>query len=195
MMTATEAKLWAVAFPPVPACLGGKPVKFSDYTISIAGNRVSSRVYDTSALVPGAVEVFHTLLDQHGPASQCDLPLDGTNLSVRWTIQGTAAAITFYPRTDYQTPLVTSILATCDDVDATEALRGLQNLCVGLTRKITGGAVEPGFDLLRILNRPALFSVPIPHPDPLHCTRERGLAADAGTCFAAALLLEIDDAN
>jgi hypothetical protein len=170
-------------------------VKFHDYTISIVGNRVSSRVYDTSSLVPGAVEVFRTLLDTHGPAAQCDLPLDGTNLSVRWTTQNTAAAITFYPRAEYQTPLVTSILATREDADATESLRGLQNVCVGLTRTITGGAVEPGFDLLRIAIRPALFSVPIPHPDPLHCTRERGLAADAGTCFAAALLLEIDDAN
>ncbi len=156
---------------------------FHDITIVI-GSVHSRRTHDTAGLVPGAVEVFRSMLDRHGDNFREPLPIPAfAHIGLSWTRQGTAAVASFWARGD---PVTTSALAPgLDAGDDHAALDGIQSLVLHFHGDSPS---EPAFDLLTIADRPLLATVPIPVPSN---RADMAIIADMETCLAAAFFLEM----
>ena len=50
---------------------------FHDCTITLVGNRHSTRTHDSADLTPAAVEVFRSMFEQHGDHFRRPLPVPG----------------------------------------------------------------------------------------------------------------------
>jgi hypothetical protein len=151
---------------------------FHDSTITLVGNRYSTRTHDSADLAPAAVEVFRSMFDQHGDHFRVGLPVAGREwLELALDSEADGAALATFWRGEV--PITISALVAGLDGNADrEVLRGLQSLILQLTRP---HGVEPTFDLLGIDLRPLIVSVPIA-PDREALT----IVADAETCLAAA---------
>ncbi len=151
---------------------------FHDATISMVGNRQSTRTHDSADLAPAAVEVFRSMFEQHGDHFRVPLPVAGLEwLELAFDSEAEGAALATFWRGDV--PITTSALA--GGVAATadrEVLRGVQSLILQLTRP---HGTEAAFDVLAVDLRPLIVSVPIA-PD----REELLIVADAETCLAAA---------
>jgi hypothetical protein len=155
---------------------------FHDVTIRV-GSVAWRRTHDSAALLPAAVEVFRTLIEQHGEDFRVPLPVKGLeHIELALSRAGTAALATFWSR---DAPVTTSALVPGKNAgDDRQALGGLQSLVM----MFFGDApAEPGFDLLTIPDRPLLATVPIPAPP----SPDMGVIAEAETCLAAAFFLSV----
>jgi hypothetical protein len=160
-------------------------VLFHDITIVI-GSVHSRRTHDTAALVSGAVEFFRSFLDRSGPNFREPLPDRGlAHIELQWTREGTAAVASFW---SHGAPVTTSALAPGLDIrDDETVLRAVQELLV--LRFHGDSPSEPGFDLLRITQRPLLATMPIPVP--MTSPADMAMIADMEICLAAAFFMEM----
>lgn len=158
---------------------------FYDVTIA-TGSVASRRTHDTASLHAPAIEAIRSIVDRYGDHFRESLPFPGLgHIELNWTHQGTAAIATFWSR---GAPITTSALAPGLDVDDDETvLRAVQELLV--LRWHGDSPEEPGFDLLRIADRPLLATVPIPAPSV--GSVDLPMIADMETCLAAAFFLEV----
>jgi hypothetical protein len=158
-------------------------MRFHDLTIS-GGSVYSRRQHDTADLLPAAVEVFRSMLERGDQAFRELLPgARVAHIKLDVTRHGTCALATFWSGV---APITTSALVSGLHPDDDRAvLEALQSLVLEFHR---GTSAEPGFDLLRVEERPLLATMPIPTAA-LHL--DMGLIADAETCLAAAFFLEV----
>jgi hypothetical protein len=155
---------------------------FHDVSIRI-GSVASRRAHNTTALFPGAVEVFSSMLERYGDQFREPLPVEGLeHIELHWTQLGTAAVASFYSR---GAPATTSALAPgLAAEDDRRAFDGIQALVMHFHGD---SPTEPGFEVATISERPVIATLPIPIPP----SPDIQLIADMETCLAAAFFLSI----
>ena len=116
------------------ATIGG--MIFHDATITLVGNRYSTRTHDSADLAAPAVEVLRSMLDQHGNHFRRPLPVEEFSwLDLALDSDGDGAAVATFWRG--KVPItISGMVAGLDGAADREVLRGLQSLILQLTRRM-----------------------------------------------------------
>ncbi|MEI8371848.1 MAG: hypothetical protein WCJ35_03330 [Planctomycetota bacterium] len=100
---------------------------FHDATVTLVGNRFSTRTHDSYDLAPPAVEVFHAMLKQHGDHFRQPMPVAGMEwLELALDSEDEGAAMATFWRGDV--PITTSGLVSGIETSDYPVLRGMQSL-------------------------------------------------------------------
>ncbi len=161
---------------------------FHDVTVTMAGEQLSERIHDSATLVPAAVDVFRSMLEESDNfEEQLNVRLNVReleHLKLKWTDAGHGDALaTFFAR---DRPLTTSALV--HRPENTAALNRMQNLVARFARL---HGIEPASDLLFLTNRPLIATAVFPVDASL--AADLSIVADAETCLAAAYFLKCED--
>jgi hypothetical protein len=167
-------------------------VRFEDYTIDAAGNRISHRRHYSEDLGREAMEFMARMLRAGGGFGaggfgaggwRRPLPHDEfVHVELHWTSESDGAGLaSFYARGQIVT---TSALASGRDREADRAaLKALQQCVLQVMRP---AGIEPVFDLMALPERPLLATVPWPAPPSPALREDLIVIADMETCLAAA---------